>query len=172
MINIADRLRKRKSPQNPESSWDDLERRSAQAKANIETEQKGKATFPDVISRRITSAGLLAVLVAAIATALIIAMKDMTYAFLFLFVLYLAYISISTWVDFRSGKIIELVLVCASVNNHLTSLQVVMEDTNVDPVKFYTFYYPKKNCPFFPGNVYVVYVNKNNPSKIIGQIGV
>ena len=156
-------LKNRRQPPNDAGVIPDtesLKQRSSQAKKNNEN-----AAIPAVLLKRIITSSLVCVVVTAVVIGLVIGMKDTTFCFGFVFSLYLAYVAVSTWYDYKNGKIDELVLACVSVTSRLSTAEIIMED--VVNEKSYRFYEAKKNCPFVPGMVYTVYVNQSNPNKIM-----
>ena len=144
---------------------DSLKRRSAQA---IKNNEKEGVVFPPVLLRRIVSSAIVCVIISAIVVGLVIGTKDTTFCFGFIFPLYLAYVAVSTWYDYRNGKIEELVLVCVTVTTRFSAVEIIMEDVLNE--KTYRFYDAKNNCPFVPGMVYTVYVKKSNPNRIIEHV--
>lgn len=79
-------------------------------------------------------------------------------------------LAISTKTSFGNGSIIEVPMICQSVNYmKVRKMTRIVFADDADNPHYYEFYYPGKNADqFLEGNVYVLYYNPSEPKTLIG----
>lgn len=83
----------------------------------------------------------------------------------------LVYLSISIKLDFASGEITELSVICTSVSFRIGSKSVkVGFRTNDDVPRYYSFIVPGKADQFNENHVYAIYFREKDPQKLLAYI--
>lgn len=136
----------------------------------LESQRQGN--IPSALYKSILTNFVLAALLVVLCTGAALFLRQPTYLVGFIFSAYLCYVGTMTITDYRSGAIKERVLICSAVNRKLSGNQLIMQDVSVEPVRLYEFYFPRKGCPFYPDNVYIIYTNENQPHRIVAWLGV
>ncbi len=149
-------------------SDDEKQKKISLTQKYLESERKGN--MPSALYKSVVTNFALAALLAVICTGAALFLRQPAYLVGFIFSAYLCYVGTSVITDYRSGAIQEKVLICSAVNRKYSSNQLIMQDVSVEPARLYEFYFPRKNCPFYPENVYIIYTNENQPHRIVAWL--
>lgn len=88
--------------------------------------------------------------------------------------IFLAWLGVATIKDYQHGKIVEMALLCASIDNSSAKsiaqnrIKVVFRTDDEIP-SYYQYFVPgRKSDMFIENHVYLLYTRKNNPGILLG----
>ena len=142
-------------------------------------EIKGPRTFreilatplPTALSRRVFMQYVAAIAIVLFCIVLTIYQRDPRYLFAIVISGGLVYMAIATTLDFVHGKIVELAVLCAEVNElALRNKTLVVFRTNEEIPTYFEFYLPgKRGREFRPNAVYFIYFDPHRPHILLGH---
>lgn len=126
--------------------------------------------LPDGLYRRVVQQYALAAAFVIISIVLCILYKEPVYLCGFIISGVLTFLGISTTLDFANGKIIELPVICASVNViAMRKTTRVVFRTNEDFPTYYEFLVPgKSENSINPNYAYIIYFDPDKPRELLG----
>lgn len=143
-------------------------------------EEKPKLSFreilaiplPTAIQRRAYMQYFAAVGVALFCIFMAIFNRDLRYLMGIAISVALVYLGISTTLDYANGKIVEMAVLCANVNeSRLKKNTIVVFRTNEDIPKYFEFVVPGKHGHKFQLNaVYIIYFDPTKKNVLLGYI--
>lgn len=126
--------------------------------------------LPDGIQKRVITQYLTAIVIAILTTWVAIYYKNPMLAAGYLIAGALVLLGINTKLDFASGSIIELPVICASVSMApLRDTTRVVFRTNNEIPSYYEFYVPGRHKDTFLTNyAYIIYYKASSPKTLLG----
>lgn len=126
--------------------------------------------LPDGLYRRVMKQYALAIVFVIISIVLCIVNTEPVYLCGFIVSGVLTYLGISTTLDFANGKIVEIPVICASVNTvAMRKITRVVFRSNDDFPTYYEFLIPgKADTRINPNYAYIIYFNPDVPRELLG----
>lgn len=147
----------------------DTENEDTARQMNDET-KLSDIVLPDGLQRRVLKQYGMAIAVALFSIVLCVVYKEPTYLCGLIITGVLIYLGIETKLDFAAGKIMEIPVICASVNAIAVrkSMRVVFRSNDEFPT-YYEFIVPGKDTSRInPNFAYIIYFDPNKPKELLG----
>lgn len=136
------------------------------------SEQKRKfreIVLPSGLQQKVTKQYLAAFFMTIVIITFAVYYREARYLFALFIPSALIYLGVSTSYAFDEGNIIEVAVICTSVNTYrMRDTTHVTFRTNDDPPKYYNFILPGKTEKIFPNSGYIIYFNCTQPDRLIG----
>lgn len=125
--------------------------------------------LPTALADREIKLYLAAIVSALLGVVMSISLMSPKFLVLLGFSAFFIYLGISSRLDFRDGKIVELSLLCYNVQKtaRISSDYYVSFCTSDEVPTYYRFLVRDKKGEFFPGCPYLVYYHQNNPGQLL-----
>lgn len=125
--------------------------------------------LPTALADREIKLYLAAIVSALLGVIMSISLMSPKFLVLLGFSAFFIYLGISSRLDFRDGKIVELSLLCYNVQKtaKMSSDYYVSFCTSDEVPTYYRFLVRDKKGEFFPGCPYLVYYHQNNPKQLL-----
>lgn len=125
--------------------------------------------LPTALADREIKLYLAAIVSALLGVVMSISLMSPQFLILLAFSAFFIYTGISSRLDFRDGKIVELSLLCYNVQKtaRISSDYYVSFCTSDEVPTYYRFLVRDKKGEFFPGCPYLVYYHQRNPGQLL-----
>ena len=125
--------------------------------------------LPTALADREIKLYLAAIVSALLGVVISISLMSPKFLVLLGFSAFFIYLGISSRLDFRDGKIVELSLLCYNVQKtaRISSDYYVSFCTSDEVPTYYRFLVRDKKGEFFPGCPYLFYYHQNNPGQLL-----
>lgn len=173
-MDIITHLPKADHKDNADTILEEYDKREESSETeNIEQEDFLPTSLQDMRSKLF----VIAALIASLSVGCSMLLHNYKVLYFLLFSLYFAFTGEMLRRDYKSGKIIESVLICTSVRKSAVGNMVIVNFRNADENSnemFFQFQLPSRKAfdQFAPSAIYIVYYNTDNPTHIISSVPV
>lgn len=142
-----------------------------QSRLHIFFDKLRKIELPTALQRKVYKQYLTAIIMVLFLIFLSVYTKNTGYLPGLLIPAGLVYLGIRTTLDFDSGEIIELAVICTSVHTYLMrDTTHVIFRTEEETPRYFSFVIPGKKVSksLIPNSGYIIYFQKNTPETLLG----